>query len=147
MQFEEAFNLFTFSSSTAHQEVTKLVNWPQFLEDVTPLQPHRFNKLGHCYAKLFVYNMTSHNSSFNLCREEDKLLRKDVVLLNHHRGISNGDLLLVQRGKNLGRLLFSNGTKSPRVSIYIRHHLQCNTEGRKAHCRVSLNQVFLALGY
>lgn len=45
VQLEEAFNLFTFSSSAAHQQVTELVYWPQFLEDMTPLKDSRESTL------------------------------------------------------------------------------------------------------
>lgn len=41
VQLEEAFNVFTFSSGAAHQQVTELVYWPQFLEDMTPLQDRK----------------------------------------------------------------------------------------------------------
>lgn len=38
VQLEEAFDFFTFTSSTAHQQVTELVYWAQFLKDMTTLQ-------------------------------------------------------------------------------------------------------------
>lgn len=67
MQLEEALHLFAFSSSAAHQQVTELVYWPQFLEDMTPLQDSeestlsmqiynivlsRYVKMEHCTAVL-----------------------------------------------------------------------------------------------
>lgn len=68
------------------------------------------------------------DSSFNLCWQKDELLGRDIVLLNHHGWVSDGDLLLVQRSKNLAWPLLISSTKSPGVAVYIRYHLKWNTD-------------------
>ena len=93
VQLEEAFNLFTFSSSAAHQQMTELIHWPQFLEDMTPLQDGKERTLNtqdqvllhHNNMEHDIYHRKSRDRRFNLCREEDKLLRGDIVLLDNHR--------------------------------------------------------------
>lgn len=91
VQLEEAFNLLTFSSGAADQEVTKLVYWSQFLKDVTSLKDNQTSKTE--FTPQQDYNMMSYD--FNLCRQKDKLLWRDIVLLDNHRGVSDGDMVLV----------------------------------------------------
>ncbi|TNN81210.1 hypothetical protein EYF80_008544 [Liparis tanakae] len=78
----------------------------------------------------------SHDSSFNLCREKDKLLLRDIVLLDHHRFLqgrgrrkpwrqtdmdqsqqagSNGHMPLVWKGKEREKENWSTeGTRKDR---------------------------------
>ncbi len=93
VQLEEAFNLLAFPPSTAHQQVTELVYRTQFLENMTPLQDSKESTLSIQKIDIVPSNMSGRSTvcdmmncdiSFNLCREKDKLLRRDVVLLDHH---------------------------------------------------------------
>lgn len=60
---------------------------------------------------------------FNLGREENKFLRWDVVLLNHHWRICERDEVLIQWRDNFGYFHFFYGTECPWVTVYIWGHL------------------------
>lgn len=114
--------------------MTQLIDGTQFLEYMAALKWSKKGKLSaeengfisleraswRCIKKNQTNKQTRINDSgSDLCREKDKLLGRNVVLLNHHRGIGDGDQFLVERSENLGRPFIVESTESPRVSVNI----------------------------